>query len=102
MQLELPNSPNQTQYQNTSHSPQYSLQYGSQRYDSNGSPRSLVRQRDRNMSSESPTSETESLKERLGLLNVADESRNGTPLLEGQASALRHRTNLNNFPNGMY
>lgn len=50
MQLDLPETPKQTQHQGTSQSPPLSDQYGPQRYDASGSPRGLRQQRERSMS----------------------------------------------------
>lgn len=106
MQLDLPETPKQTQHQSTSQSPPHPDQYGPQRYDASGSPRGPRQQRERSMSprSVSPSvsrsvSETELLgplgqavhpdflEERLRRLSVGDRSPSERPTLAGQRIA---------------
>lgn len=102
MQLDLPDTPKQTQHESTSQSPLPSDQHGPQCYHASGSPHGLWQQRERSMSPRSVSrsvSETELLRplgqavhpdfleERLLRLSVRGQSSAEQPTLAGQRIA---------------
>ncbi|KAI1153210.1 hypothetical protein F4825DRAFT_415954 [Nemania diffusa] len=95
MQLELPETPKQTQQRTISQSPHHSDQYGPQRYDASSPLRNLQQQRDGSMSPHS-ASEADSLsplgqgvhpdflEDRLRRLSICDQSSTGRLPLAGR------------------